>query len=401
MGFTSGRITFRRFYLAGQHPKSLSDEWLAAIAARAFGKQGEIFSDGTETGWIVPSHLFDVDFSTPERITLGRFVYLAMRLDRTAPPSAIVQSYRKMEEAAALRASGRDYLNRTERRLAKEAALGRAEKEAREGRFRRTTAYPVLIDLQRGVVYFGNLGATAGDGLMTLFADTFGVTLVPVTAEEAAYRAAEKYGFSQAYEEAQPAHFVDPPAVSAETVSAALPGQDRSFVGREFLTWLWFRTESGEGLFEPGHNGTITVAMDRLIHLECSYDLTGTATIRTDVPASSPEARAALRIGKVPTKMGLLIGTATEEWTLTLDGPHYTVSGLQVPRAEEDDPRASLVCRFGQIGELGAVLDQLFVLFLRCRLKNGWSEEYADICRWARDHRSEAADDGRRHRATA
>ena len=401
MGFTSGTITFRRYYLAGQNPKSLSDEWLAAIAARAFGKQGETLSDGTETGWIVPSHLFDVDFTAPERITLGRFVYLGMRLDRTAPPSAIVQSYRKMEEAAALQASGRDYLNRTERQLAKEAALGRAEREAREGRFRRTTAYPVLIDLQHGVVYFGNLGATTGDKLLTLFADTFGVTLVPVTAEEAAYRIAEKHGFSQAYEEAQPAHFVEPPTVFEETDSAAFPGQDRSFLGREFLTWLWFRTETGEGLFEPEHNGTVTVAMDRLIHLECSYDLTGTATIRTDVPASSPEARAALRIGKVPSKMGLLIGTAAEEWTLTLDGPRYTVSGLRVPRAEEDDPRANLECRFGQIGELGAVLDRLFGLFLRCRLQNGWSKDFAMMCRWARARRSETADERRMHRATA
>ena len=395
MGFASGTVTFRRYSICGAHPDSLSEEWLSAIAARAFGRQREEQSDGVETGWIVPNHLFDVDFSSPERIEYDCFVYLAMRMDRTAPPASIVRSYQRMEEAAALEASGRDFLSRTERRLAKEAAVGRAEKEARAGMFRRSSAYPVLIDLRNGVVYFGNLGSAAGSRLLTLFSETFDTTLASNSAEEAAYRIADRKGWVRAFEDCQPSHFAPAPMSGADDGSAVFPGEDRSFLGREFLAWVWFRTERREGLFELPNGEGVTVAIDRAMHLVCSYDLTGTDTIRCDVPGSSPEARAALQIGKVPTKMGLLIGSAAQEWALTLDGPGLGVSGLRLEKPEEDDPRAQLGERFGQICGFGMVLDGLFEVFLRERLQDEWRQASAAMSRWA------AGDKIQAQRATA
>ena len=280
IGFASGPITFRRFFLCGERPDSLSNGWYEAIAVRAFGKQREAASDGIETGWIVPNHLFDVDFSSPDRVTCGRFVFLAMRLDRTAAPGAIIQSYRKMEESAALQASGRASLSRTERRLANEAALARAEEEARADKFRRTTAYPVLIDFPDGVVYFGNLGAPAGDKLMALFSETFGTPIVPATVDEVAYRIAQRQGRVRVFEDVQPAHLVEPPTPAGEADALTFPGQDRRFLGREFLAWLWHRVDAHEGLFEMKRHRSVTVAIERIMHLVCSFDLTGSKECR-------------------------------------------------------------------------------------------------------------------------
>ena len=88
MGFASGRITFRRFFSAGGAFEAPPDELLTAIDAHAFGRHGVVASDGLETGWIVPNHHFDVDFTQLDRIAVDRFFFLAIRLDRTAAPSA-------------------------------------------------------------------------------------------------------------------------------------------------------------------------------------------------------------------------------------------------------------------------------------------------------------------------
>ena len=173
-----------------------------------------------------------------------------------------------------------------------------------------------------------------------------------------------------------------------------LPGQDRSFLGREFLAWLWHCIEKKEGLFELERRRSVTVAIERAMHLDCSFGLTGSDTIRTDVPARAPEAYAALRIGKVPTKMGLLIGGAAEEWGLTIDGSRYTVTGLHVPRPEEeDDPVSIREYRFHQIRDVAAILDQLLGEFLRLRLDVGWTKQLAAMSRWARDHQGQSADE--------
>ncbi len=84
MGFATGVISFRRYHIVGSRPEELTPEWHAAIAAHAFGKHADVSTDGVEIGWIRPNHLFDIDFADASQIEVGRFVFVAMRLDRTA-----------------------------------------------------------------------------------------------------------------------------------------------------------------------------------------------------------------------------------------------------------------------------------------------------------------------------
>lgn len=381
MGFASGPVSFCRYYLCGDHPENLTEEWVEMLAAHAFGKHADETSDGVETGWIVPTHLFDVDFSESGRIEVGRFVYLAMRMDRTAPPSAVVQSYRKMEEEGALRASGREFLTRVERRMAREAAADRAGKEARAGAFRRMAAYPVLIDLRDGVVYFGNLGSTAGDKLISLFRDTFDVTLMPAHVEELSHRLADRSGRTAAFDNVKPCHLVTPPLDASQNGQHS--GNDRSFLGREFLSWLWYRCEAREGVFEIAGIGGLTLAVHEGMRMECPFECTGKVSITADAPGRSPEARAANAIGKMPSKMGFLMAAGAEEWAFTLECPEGKVSKLTLPKSDGEDPAGELEERFGGLRRAGELLDGLVAEFLRLRLDSGWETEVASMRKWA------------------
>lgn len=381
MGFTSGRMTFRRFRLPGFAHTSIDDVLLAKLNAAAFGRYGSAAADGVDIGWITPQHLFDTDFGA-EKIAAGRFAQLALRLERNTPPSAILRSYFAMEQAVAREASGRDFLNKKELRQAKEAATSRAESEARSGAFRRISSFPAVIDLERGMLYFGSASSGVGERLQRLFADTFETPMEPVTAHELAARRTEDLGLRRAYEDAKPAHFIDPPDEIDGDVYGFNP-EDRGFLGREFLTWVWHSVEHAEGVFDLLKHADVVATLIDQMQLKCDFNLTGSAALRCDAPARAVEARAALATGKQPVKLGMILAARAGEWSFALDGEKLDVIGLVLPPIELKDKTAILEARFESMADLGELIDELFGKFLQIRLSDKWSAEERAIRQWA------------------
>jgi recombination associated protein RdgC len=274
-------------------------------------------------------------------------------------------------------------LSTAERQQAYEAAQQRADREARAGAHRRMKACPVLIDLAEGTVYFASLGTGAGDKFVELFSQTFGVGLTAGTTPEIAHRLADADGLARALADVRPAYFVEALDRGDGGGLAAYGQLDRSFLGREFLTWLWYHVDAGEGVFRERGRADLVVSLEKIMHLRCGFAQTGDSTIRTDAPAGAPESRAALEIGKQPTKAGLLVSTNGDGWALMLDALRFNVSGLTVPAPDADELPAVLEHRFTQVRRAAGALDQLFAQFLRCRLTSRWSKQRAAISRWA------------------
>lgn len=389
MAFESGPVTFRRFFITGPITKMNEQSFAQAVNKHAFGKYGSASADGSETGWISPDHLFDANI-TAEKIFYDRFVYLQMRLDRTAPPGNILRSYLRMEELAARDQDDPKPLTKRERQAAREAAVARAQEEAKAGMYRRIAAVPVLIDLRAGVVYFGNLGATAGDKFIILFRDTFDSALEPGTSDHLAFRIMDAAGDPRAIEEAQPFHLVSPRTIR-EDHDNEFHFDDQTYLGREFLTWLWYKTDVQEGMFSAGGEN-IAAMIAQVMRLDCDFKLTGSDIIRSDGPGQTPEAKAAIAIGKQPTKIGLILGARGGDYSFVLDGPRFTVSGLRLPDPSEGDRRARLEERFGQIAEVAGLLDMLYALFVGTRASPDWPRELGAMTAWATPSAAPAPD---------
>ena len=381
MAFISGPISFQRYHCTGPIPEDVNDKFLAALNAKTFGKLA-VLADETQCGWIGPRHLFETDIEG-DVIAFGRFAHLGFRCDRLKVPSPVLKAYIRMEEEAALAGSGRDFLNRTEKRRAKDAALLRAEQEAKDGRFRRMSSYPVLIDLETRTVYLGNLGSAAGEKFMQLFADTFGVALEPADPERVATRLMLAAKNSRALENLPPSRLIAPPE-GAETSGTDFTALDLNFLGKEFLTWIWFRTDAADEPLRLQKGDEISVMIERVLRLKCDFGLSGADVITADSPAQLPEAKAALAGGKQPTKMGLTLGCVLGEFRLTLDGPRLTVSGLVVPEDDsEEDLRARFEQRFERLADVCDLLDALFELFLLRRTQRDWNADLKQMSEWA------------------
>ncbi len=382
MSLVSGPVSFQRFLITGDMPTAVDDKFVNQVGERVFGHMPPL-PDDSQIGWIGPQHLFETTIDA-DAITCGSFVQLGVRIDKLKVPPSVVKAYVQLEQAAALEASGRAFLNRSEQRQAREAALARADDEARAGHFRRMGAQPLLIDLEHQVAYLGSLSMGVADKVMQLFFDTFGCGLEPIDAERVAVRVAERAGQARALESLTPFSLVPPPD-GDEDGTIDFAGAELGFLGKEFLTWLWYQIDSDANPLKVSNNDEITVMIDKTMRLKCDFGLTGTDVITADSPASLPEARAALRTGKQPNKLGLIVGSPLGEFRFTLDGERLAVSSLVVPEDDaEEDPRVRLEQRFELITDAGNLLDALFELYVLRRMARDWDRELRAMSAWAR-----------------
>ena len=127
----------------------------------------------------------------------------------------------------------------------------------------------------------------------------------------------------------------------------------------------------------------MTVYIDRSLDLDCAYGQTGRDGLRGEGPSRSPEAKDALRTGKVPRRAGLIVDAAGHQYSLTLSAEALAVGSLKMPEVEEaESPRVVFEERVAMLRELNKSLDALFDTFLKTRAASGWESYTNGVRRW-------------------
>lgn len=166
-----------------------------------------------------------------------------------------------------------------------------------------------------------------------------------------------------------------------------------SFLGKEFLTWLWFRSEQQEGLFRDLPNQELfEVWFDDKLVLDTAMDkIKEVNSIRGESPTETAEANAALRVGKKVSDAKLRIIKDEREWVCTVKAEELALSGVKVPSVLSREEDEQVLERLMLIGELESVLDTLYEEFLKVRLdEERWSVELDNIRRWVHASRDVA-----------
>ncbi len=384
MGFAGGTMTFKRFFVGGESIRQVGEELVEQLSARSMSKDCVRTADKTEVGWTTGEHVLDTKF-TFEKNVVADGLHMAMRVDTNRPPADIVRSYQKMNEQAMLEASGRDFLSKAERREAREQAKSRAEAEAKAGNFRKMTTIPVFWDVTRGIAYLGSAGSKAVDHFIMLFRETFDRTVDPAGSGEMAARWSALSGDARAFDDAEPAHFVNPPD-GAETASETAEFADnraKDFLGTEFLSWLWYTShvESPDITVRLGES--VTVLFDKTLQLECAFKVSGKAALTADAPTRLPEAVVALAGGKRPIRAGLQIAVQGDVFAFSLRGDAMNWSGLQVPPPEDvSTPRAVFEDRIEKLRTISEAVSDLYTAFLKRRLSAKWSQTLSAMRSW-------------------
>lgn len=146
---------------------------------------------------------------------------------------------------------------------------------------------------------------------------------------------------------------------------------ERAFLGEEFLTWLWWRAESGRAEFEVD-GATVGITLDAPVLLRGEEDAAGKRpeqALRHGQPLRGAEAAAALRHGKRLARARLLVGTADREFAATFDAESFQLRSIAIPPpGEDDDPAERALREMAAFEEAVRLFDGLYRAFLEERL---------------------------------
>jgi hypothetical protein len=168
----------------------------------------------------------------------------------------------------------------------------------------------------------------------------------------------------------------------------------RTFLGSEYLMWLWFKAECFDGLFEVAGHERVEVAFDDRLTLEAYLAETERNMFRGGAPAFSPEAKTALQEGKRVQSAKLRVLKEGREWTFKIKAESLDLTSVKIPSLLSKDEEEQFYERMYLVEELEEILDALYREFLDIRLSTAWeSEMLPAMRRWVHTNELMGPDD--------
>lgn len=159
-------------------------------------------------------------------------------------------------------------------------------------------------------------------------------------------------------------------------------------LGQDFLTWLWFKGEYGNGMFRMHTDQSpYTVSMEQRVvvrggdgeHIETASVSGAMSLLR--------EARLGLAVGKKVVRALVRLEKGELVWQLTLKAEDFALNALRTPplakKEEGDDPDASFLEKMYLVEQCLDLVDDLYRHFLSVRLApQEWAKEVKDVAAW-------------------
>ncbi len=158
------------------------------------------------------------------------------------------------------------------------------------------------------------------------------------------------------------------------------------FLGREFLAWLWFKSEvESDGLIKVKDQEPVIMAVGDKMVLETGDGEYRETLVLQGSHSEHQEARLGLMQGKLPEEMHLRLLRNQDEWQLNLKATTLEIKGLKSksaagPQEDDEDQEAFFFDQMYQVEAVSEIIDGLFREFLQVRLSPAWDQE--EMPRW-------------------
>jgi hypothetical protein len=163
------------------------------------------------------------------------------------------------------------------------------------------------------------------------------------------------------------------------------------FTGREFLLWLWFESETFETNLRPAGGSPIALWIESRMTLSFEKD---ESVLKSASPAASPEAKEALRQGKLPREAKIRMTNGEHEFAWVFRGDTLSFASVAIPaelKDKGDDVHEVFYERMRLLEELEAILQALWSDFLTLRLSEAWDSSIVPMLkRFAGEKRADA-----------
>lgn len=355
MGLLKGNFTFARFHVEGQLPQSFLNFVNNRIKANSF-RETLKSTEEKRLGWVSVTDILDADFEKANYV-LGDYLIFSLRIDRKMIPPKLMKIKIMEEERQFLAESGKNRIN-------KQIAGGIKDKVKLELLSRLDPVpsfYDVCWALGQNTVYFSSLSDKVADDFVDLFKKTFSLSLRRLLPQD--NRQLEK-----------------------KIAEAGIRKEDASGIGREFMTWLWFKSEERNGRISLPQGDEIELNFLKKIVLEAGEGEYSQGVVCHGIHAELKEGKEAIRQGKKVKEAGIKLISNQNEWEFALKADNFHFQSLKLPIAEwqetEEDPSGKILERIYLIENAAKTIDQLYNSFLGIRYGTQWDEDAKLMAKW-------------------
>ncbi len=164
---------------------------------------------------------------------------------------------------------------------------------------------------------------------------------------------------------------------------------EKRFLGQEFLTWLWFKSDMAGGAVNTSM-GDIGFVFEKHMLLEMGEGESHEKVICQGLQAELKEARTGLKMGKKLEQARIHMIQGEYEWHMTLKGSLLEFRSIKTPKtmagSEEGDDDAAIEGRIldkvGLLETAYRTIDELLLQFIKLRISGDWVAELTQMQKW-------------------
>ena len=358
MGLIKGTFTFMQFWVDGKLPQAFTTFIHSRLRGNAF-REARNSTEEKRMGWVSALDVLDADFEKTH-YALGDYLIFSLRIDRKVIPPKLMK-VRLMEEQRRFLAEH------------KQTRIGKAMNEGIKEKVRLDimtksdpvpSFYDVLWAVGQNKVYFSSLSDKVADDFVDLFKKTFSLGLKRTAPHE---------------------H----PLVMKHKEKGGVPVEDLSLIGREFLTWLWFKSEERNGAIALGKTDEVQLHLLKRIALEAGEGEYSQGVVCSGLHAELKEGKEAIKKKKKVKEANLQLQRDRDEWEFNFKADAFYFQSLRMPTADwpetQEDTEGSLLERIYRIENAVKTIDQLYESFLAIRFSPEWAKnEKPRLATWLR-----------------
>lgn len=167
----------------------------------------------------------------------------------------------------------------------------------------------------------------------------------------------------------------------------SLVERENTLLGQDFLTWLWYKTDNDNILFQLEDKRTFSLQMEQKVSVQGGEGETKSTATVSSPGGELDEAKAGLLTGKKVNKAQLLFSMDQDDWLLTVNAADFGLSGLKTPKVatkdeDGDDPDSKFLEKMFLVERCLEMFDIVFNEFLKLRMSREWNEEAAKVKLW-------------------
>lgn len=362
MAFERGTFGFRMFTL----PRPLPEDAVERFAGSALPGLNLQSTQEELTGWVTGRHLLDGQITEGTALYGGYLRLNLLHAIKKVPPTLLQAEYR-MEEIAQLAAGDREFLNQKERKEIKDGITSRLLPTMPY----QLNAIPMVYEPGADFLYAGALSEKQLDRFAVYFRYAMGFDVLPADPDEIALRTQQ----------------IDPRQLHPTSFSPDVPdAMMENPIGQDFLTWLWFRSETSSGTVDVPGEGNLSYMLQGPLTLVFEGSGAHETVLRKGEPLVSAEARTSLLSGKKLRSARLLVARDEQQWQCTLDAEHFSFRSMKLPDDEAMDPIGRFQERMVFLETFRKTFLHLYAQFLTERAESAqWKPVQKKIQSWVKD----------------